>query len=460
MRRGWRALWPRRMVSQLLWLLALSLLLANLMAIVGIQYAGSLVHPMSRSLALERLAIAFQATQHLQPPDAAPLLASMRDGGARFWVDSQPEVPRFPMRREERRLAAELAERLGLPNVSGVTMQLERADGGRARGVLFSPARWQPLRLRTSLLLADGRSLNGVQPMIQAYEWWRLLSYSLPVASVPLLLISLFFLLRVVRPVRTLARATDQISRGEWMAPLPLAGPQEARELTQAFNLMQERLARHIEGRTQMLAAMSHDLNTPLTGLRLQLELLEPGPERDDMLESLNDLRLMVSETLNFIRGEASQEQSQRCDIGALLGDLARRYQLQGKAVAWPGGEGVAIACRPVALRRALGNLIDNALAYGGDATLSLRRVTEGVCIEILDHGPGIAPENLTRVLEPFVRLHDAPPPTQPEAGGGLGLGLAIARACIHAHGGELTLQNRPPAGLCAVILLPLGIRS
>ncbi|WP_433977605.1 HAMP domain-containing protein [Erwinia sp. E_sp_B01_9] len=140
--------------------------------------------------------------------------------------------------------------------------------------------------------------------MIQAYEWGRLLSWSLPVASVPLILISIFFIFRVVRPIRTLAVATDRLSRGEWTTPLPLTGPSEARDLTRSFNLMQIRLARHIESRTGMLAAMSHDLNTPLTELRLQVELLEAGQTREDMLESLNDLRAMVSETLNFIRGK------------------------------------------------------------------------------------------------------------------------------------------------------------
>ena len=448
------------MVSQLVLLLVAALLLANLIAIVGIQFVGSLLHPMSRSLALERLTVAWQVTQALDSPGASPLLAAMREDGARFWQESQPEVASFPMRREERRLASELTSRLGLPADMPIIMQLERSDGGLARGHIFSASRWEPLRLRTTIALADGRYLNGIQPMFQSWEWSRLLAYSLPVACVPLMLISIFFILRVVRPIRTLASATDRVSRGEWTSPLPLAGPQEARELTRAFNLMQVRLARHIESRTRMLAAMSHDLNTPLTGLRLQVELLDPGPAQDDMLESLNDLRAMVSETLNFVRGEASQEQSQRCSLTSLLEERVRRYQQLGKPVQWQGAEEIVIDCRPLALRRALGNLLDNAFTYGGDATLTLYQAADGVHIEVLDHGPGITPENLEQAFEPFVRLHDKPQPEQHQSGGGLGLGLSIARACIHAHGGELTLQNRPPAGLCAVIMLPSGIRN
>ena len=445
-----RRFWPQKMVGQLVLLLVMALLLANLVALLTLQLAGSLLHPESRSLALERLTLAYRAGN-------SPLLNALQEGGARFWQDRQPEVEHFPMREEERRLSRELKKRLVLPPGTSVLMQLERADGSLARGHLFSASRWQPLRLRTAVALPDGTYLNAIQPMFSAYEWNRLLAYALPVASVPLLL-SLFFMIRIVRPIKTLAGAAEQISRGEWTPPLPLTGPQEARELTGAFNLMQLRLARHIESRTRMLAAMSHDLNTPLTGLRLQVELLEPGPARDDMLESLNDLRAMVSETLNFVRGEASQEQSQLCSLTSLLDDLVRRYRMQEKAVAWQGAEEITLNCRPVALRRALGNLIDNALVYGGDAELHLYQNAQGVHIRVLDHGPGIAPENLAQALEPFVRLTDAP--GSQEAGGGLGLGLSIARACIHAHGGELTLENRRPAGLCAVIELPAAIKN
>lgn len=455
-----RLLWPRNLVGQLMLLLVVALLLANLIAIAGIQLVGALLHPMSRSLAVERLSVAWQANAQLSPQQSTNLLATLPKKTLRFWVDEQPEVQPFSMEREERRLARELRDTLALPASVSVAMQLERTDGGHARGHLFSFFSVEPLRLRTSVLLPDGRYLNGIQPMVQAWEWSRLLAYCLLVASVPLALICFFVIFRVVRPVRLLASAADRFSRGENTAPLPLSGPEEARELTRAFNQMQIRLARHSESRTQMLAAMSHDLNTPLTGLRLQVELLEPGEARDDMLESLNDLRAMVSETLNFIRGEASEESSQAVSLTTLLDDLVRRYQLLGKAVNWSGAAHILIECRPVALRRALGNLIDNAFAYGGDAALTLSCDDQAVSINVQDSGPGIAADKLAHVLEPFVRLPGTQVLEKRESGGGLGLGLSIARACIHAHGGELTLSNRQPTGLCATVILPLGIRS
>ncbi len=236
-------------------------------------------------------------------------------------------------------------------------------------------------------------------------------------------------------------------------------GPQEARDLTTAFNIMQARIARHVEGRTRMLAAISHDLNTPITELRLQMELLDDGPERDDMLESLDELRAMVRETLNFVRGDAVQEATVEISLTALIDDLAKRYATMGTPIGWRGASEIMCRCRPLALKRALTNLIDNALKHAGDATVSLFKAPDGdIHLEVLDHGPGIEPAWLTQVFEPFVQLSQTG--TDHPQGGGLGLGLAIARACVQAHGGELTLENRPPAGLCAVVRLPAGVAN
>lgn len=446
---------PKRMGNQLALLLVLALVISNAIAIACIQFTGALLHPVSRMLALERLTIAYQAAESLPAAEAGRLLASMNAGDTRFWIAAHPDVSPFDMRPEERRLVADLAARPPGAQGTSIVMQLESRDGGLARGHVFSAARWEPLRLRTTIQLADGRYLNGIQHPIQAYEWSRLLSYSLPVASVPLLLMAAFFMRRVVRPVKTLADATDRVSRGEWIAPLPLSGPLEARELTQAFNVMQERIARHVEGRTRMLAAISHDLNTPITELRLQVELLAEGPERDDMLESLAELSAMASETLNFVRGDATQESTSRLSVTDMIDDLAKRYRILGHQVTWTGAAPMMIRGRPLALKRALGNLIDNAIAYGGDATLGLRREADKIRLEIRDRGPGIDAACLEQVFEPFVQLGQHGDLGERKIGAGVGLGLSIARACIHAHGGELILENRPPAGLCAVVLLP-----
>jgi len=439
--------WPRRLLHQLSLLLCLALLASHLIGILLLHHQGSLLHPLSRNASLERLATAYHAARDLAPEQSAALLAYMGNRETRFWVGARPEVEPFAARAEEQRLANDLRARLGLAVESGLTLQLERVNGADARSHLLSPAGWAPLQLRSSLALGNGLYLNALQHPSGAYQWGSVLAYSLPVTTLPVLLVVIFCISRVVRPVKSLAQATERVSRGEWIAPLPLAGPAEAQELTHAFNTMQANLARHVEGRTRLLAAISHDLNTPLTELRLQVELLEPGEARDDMLESLDELSAMVRETLAFVRSDAVQEATCVRHLDDLLDDLGRRYTLLGQPLTWASGAGARLHCRPLALKRALTNLIDNALKHGGATRLSAHVEDGLIVIEILDQGPGLPDAWLEKVFEPFVQ--------RVPGSGGLGLGLAIARACIQAHGGELVLENRPPAGLCAVVRLP-----
>ena len=449
-----RAWLPNRMVHQLSGLLLLALLASNTIAILVLQQAGSLIHPLSRQSSVERLATAYQAAVTLNEQDAARMLAAMSSAPTRFWLSRVPEIEVAALRPEETRLATALRQRLALDATVGVGMQLERLGGGDARAPWLSPAGWDALRLRSSIGLADGRHLNAVQYPAGAYDWAHVLAYSLPVTTVPVLLIVLYCIARVVRPIKTLAAATERVSRGEWIAPLAVSGPREARELTTAFNSMQASIARHVEGRTRMLAAVSHDLNTPITELRLQVELLDPGATRDDLLESLDELRAMVRETLEFVRGDAVQEATEEVLLNTLLDELAKRYAVLQQPLRWAGGPPLRLSCRPLALKRALTNLIDNAVRHGGDAELRLSQAADGqLRLEVLDTGPGLPSDWLQRVFEPFVQLGRGG--VDAHGGGGLGLGLAIARACIQAHGGELSLENRVPRGLRAVVRLP-----
>ena len=450
-----KRLLPQRMMSQLGLLMVSAIVIANLLAVGGLQLIGNLLSPATRNLAVERIELAYLASQ-LAPGSPLPVL---RQDGARFWIADRAEVTPFPMRREERRLRDAILKLKGFAPDVQVTFQLERSNGGPARWHLFSTENSEPLRLRSTLSLPDGTYLNGIQPLDPAYAWIQLLSLSLIIMTVPLILLSLYFTHRVVRPIQRLAAAADALSRGDWTGSLPLVGPRESQDLTGSFNLMQQRLARHLEGKTRMLASMSHDFNTPLTELRLQIELMEAGEARDDMLESLIELQSMVSETLNFIRDETPQEKTCRCDLSKLLSDLTHRYGQKGESVTWQGESGITINCRPLAIKRVLSNLIENALSYAGEASVRLTAERNMVRIDVLDSGPGIPEKQLEQVFEPFVRLNDHRAARR-HFGGGLGLGLSIARACVHAHGGELSLKNRSPAGLCATILLPGAIRS
>jgi len=447
-----QALWPRRLANQLACLLVLALLVSNGMALLVLQRTGALIHPLSRSLSVEQVANAYLMALQAQGEVGAQASEALRGGPVRTWLAAQADVAPHAMRHEEQQLSVALAARLVPPPPHPARVQLERASGAMARSMAWLPTRQNRLHLRTSIPLPDGRYLNVLQYPTVAYAWSDLLAYALPVSSIPLLLVVLFFVRRVVHPVKQLADATERLSRGVWAAPLPLSGPKEARDLTRAFNLMQERIGRHVESRTRMFAALSHDLNTPITEVRLQLELVDDVALRNDLRDSVVELQAMVKETLDFIRDDVQQEGSALTSLSGILEDLARRYTTLGKPVTWQIVDGVHCQCRPLALKRALTNLIDNALRHAGDAVVQLHRQADGQTrIEILDHGSGIDPDLLEQVFDR---------PSRSTEREGLGLGLTLARSCIRAHGGELTLENRPPAGMCAVIVLPANVST
>lgn len=441
--------WLQGITPRLCLLFCAALLLAHAAAALVLHQTGALVHPLSYGQALERLAVARTAVERLPAAQAQALLRVLAEAPAQVWVAATPEVTPFAMLAEERRLTRDLARRLGQTE-DGLVMQLEGLAGDAARASPLTPAGWAPLRLRSSVLLPDGRWLNAVQYPARSDGWLTALGWSLLLGALPVLLLAWLLIGQLVRPLQRLTRAAEGFSRGERSRLEVRQGPREARELAAAFELMQERLLRHLDDRVRMLAAISHDFNTPLAALRVQLALLEPSAERDDMEESLAELDAMVQETLDFIRGERQTEAHQEVDLNALLQDLHGRYRALDQPVTWSGAAAAPLRGRPLALKRALGNLLDNALQHGGSAALELSwPAPQLLRLDILDDGPGLPEDQLEQVFEPFYR-----PPGQ-DSICGLGLGLAIARACILAHGGELHLHNRPQGGLCARILLP-----
>jgi signal transduction histidine kinase len=200
-----------------------------------------------------------------------------------------------------------------------------------------------------------------------------------------------------------------------------------------------------------MLAAISHDLRTPITSLRLRAELVEDAEARAKIVETLDEMREMTEATLAFLREEAAADDTRPVDIAALLDSIAEDLAELGLAVEMAPGERTVLACRPAALRRAFRNLIENAASHGERATLHLEADTEAVTVTIDDQGPGIPEADLERVFTPFTRLDEA----RGQDTGGMGLGLAIARTILRAHGGEVTLANKAEGGLRAVVRLP-----
>jgi len=255
----------------------------------------------------------------------------------------------------------------------------------------------------------------------------------------------------VTGPLSALASAADKLGADINQAPLAETGPVEVQRAARAFNTMQQRLSRFIADRTRILAAMSHDLKTPITRLRLRTEMLDDETLRGKFAKDLAEMESMVTQTLDFMRDASKIEAMQRIDVMALLESLQTDYQETGSEVAIEGTIAEPWRGRPNALKRCLTNLVDNAINYGARATLSLQDNAERIVIRVRDKGPGIPENQLEKAFEPFFRGEAS----RNRETGGTGLGLGIARNIARAHGGELSLQNRPEGGLEATLTLP-----
>ncbi|WP_298110866.1 HAMP domain-containing sensor histidine kinase [Bradyrhizobium sp.] len=306
--------------------------------------------------------------------------------------------------------------------------------------------------MRASIRLTNGQFLlfNAALPESGPSTSWQFLVAMLLMSGI-VVLASLWAVRRVTAPLGTVIRAAERLGRDVNAPPIVEAGSREMRQAAQVFNEMQARLQRILETRTRMLAALSHDLRTPLTLLRLRLEALPEREERDRMLANIADLDVMIAAILNFARDEAATEPLRRTDLTALLMAIVDDMADAGLAVSMTPTESVILECRPGALRRVVSNLLDNALKYGKTARVELLASPSTITIAIDDEGPGIPEAERQNVFEPFYRLE----PSRSRETGGTGLGLAIAQSIAQANGGQITLINRAAGGLRAVLSLP-----
>lgn len=302
------------------------------------------------------------------------------------------------------------------------------------------------VRLRDGLWL-DFRTTRIDQPPPWAGKTLQLLGLLL----VAVVGTGLFIAHKTARSMADLAEAAHRFGRGEDPPRLREHGPREVRETIRAINLMQERLHKHIQDRSRLLAAVSHDLRTPITTLRLRAEYIDDPEMRERTLATLAEMEAILSATLSFARDEAADESARSTDLAALVQSLVDDYVDLGGDVTYAGPERLIGRCRPVSLRRALSNLIDNAVKYGGRVRVALHQEKGGRVILIDDDGPGIPDADLDKVFEPFYRLETS----RSRETGGTGLGLSVAQTVVHAHGGTLTLSNRPEGGLRVSARLP-----
>ena len=325
---------------------------------------------------------------------------------------------------------------------------------GEHYALTFGDIPGQRKHFQAHLTLADGSPITlDVRPAAVPLAFW------LPVVLVlqlALLLGCTWMAVRIaIRPLTRLARAVETLDPNAHPTPLDETGPTEVAHAAAAFNAMQQRIAEYLKERMQILAAISHDLQTPITRMKLRAEFMDDSNEKEKLWSDLGEMEHLVREGVAYARSvHGVTEVSCRIDLDAFLDSLVFDYQDMNKAVSLSGKSAVVLNTRPHALRRVLVNLVDNALKFAGSAQLVVGSAENGdLSIKVLDQGPGIAEDELVQVMQPFYRVESS----RNRGTGGTGLGLAIAQQLVVAIGGELTLSNREGGGLCAQIRVGLG---
>ncbi|MXP65303.1 HAMP domain-containing protein [Roseomonas sp. M0104] len=328
-----------------------------------------------------------------------------------------------------------------------VRWQSGAATGATAAQDLATTAR---LEAEGAVNLPDGSHLwYHADPLQAQPEHATLLSTT--AMAFGILVLGLLVVRLIARPLRELSGAADRIGRPGQTVTVPEEGPREVRQAAQAFNRMQARIDRLIADRTQALAAVSHDLRTPLARLRLRAGFLEDAEVQRQVDADLDEMEAMIGATLAYLRGNEEQEEVRSADVAAMLQTLCGDAEDMGRSVIYEGPSQARLPCRAIALKRAFANVIDNAVKYGTSARVVLADCGRELVVHVDDAGPGVPEEQLESVFQPFYRLEES----RNRGTGGSGLGLAIARQAIGHHGGSVTLQNLAGGGLRASIRLP-----
>lgn len=310
------------------------------------------------------------------------------------------------------------------------------------------PALELPLDSEQKLVI----SFPSRKPPFGPPSWPTIGAYLLSV-SLAVMALAWFAVRLATRPISRLADAAQSLGQNLDTPPLQETGPSEVRRATQAFNRMQKALQAHLAERTQILAAISHDLKTPLTRLRLRLDTLPQGEARQKIEHDVDAMNLLIQEGLDYAHSSQLREPLVPVNLNMLVDTLVERYTDMGHDVQAQGHTQAPVRCAPRALERALQNLVDNAIKYGERARLTLIEAAKEVQIQIEDDGPGLAADLLEKVFEPFYRAETS----RNRDTGGAGLGLAIAQNLLHAQGAQVSLARHPIKGLIATVTWPLG---
>ncbi|MGD8568182.1 MAG: ATP-binding protein [Gammaproteobacteria bacterium] len=458
---------PQTLFGRLVLVMLAGLLIAQLLgAYILLRDRASSLYEASGWYVAQRVASIVELMDTLPATQRKLMLRSLNTSALRIKLDEAPRLAESSPDLHAMHLHTLLSNQLGKRPIHVAVLG---QGGPEERSPTSMPGppgmRHMPHGGTHPMLMASGPAAFAIEVQLSDEIWMSMVQvlpsghFLLPgklLAALAILLLSVVVLSLlavrwVTRPLVALGEAAERLGR-DINRPLlnQEQGPKEVRRAAQAFNTMQARIVSHIRDRERFLAAVSHDLKTPITRMRLRAELMEDATTRDKFMRDLNDMETMTVSTLDYIRGEQQREESKPVDIMALLESLQEDRQSMGQSVSLTGAS-TPYPAQPLALRRCLENLIDNAIKYGKEAHVIVEDTKQQLVIRITDQGPGIPMQQLTEVFEPFRRLEES----RNRETGGVGLGLSIARSIARAHGGELTLRNRSQGGLEVSLILP-----
>jgi signal transduction histidine kinase len=456
-------IWSRSLTVQFIGLLLLALAASQgVSAIVFWGERGEALQKAAKSEFLSRSASLAKVLESTPKTVQRDILQASGTTYSRFWVTGNAPDDAAAWRREAfDELSQPLPSFASLGNPTHLTAPQADARAASAQATttaadwrdlpakawpLSRPARFQYLDdgargsigLGLAVRLADGTWLNTAfaKPSVNAFGTPQS-TLSLTITALLLCGIAAFIARGITRPMRQMAVAAEALGRGEQVI-LPETGPADIRQTAEAFNRMQDRLQRFVADRTRMLAAIGHDLRTPITTLRLRAEFVTDDETREKMLSTIDELRAMAEASLAFAREESVVEPTRAVDLTALVGSLCEDLSDLGQDVTFEEGPRIAHRCRPDAFRRAARNIVENAVRYGGCARVRIVQGPKTVDMVVEDDGPGVPLGSREQVFEPFFRMEGS----RNRETGGIGLGLAIARTIVRAHGGDITLAN------------------
>lgn len=456
---------PKRLAGQLILLLLTTLVLSQFITLIfSLSETDNMIMRVEDNRTLRKSALVANVLEKIPAENHQAIVNLLTTYRIQYHLDSKPRIPSHLLNDAQDSKVKFLKETLNrsyekiyvhqypAPEhriifiIKNIFQHLFSYGNGKIKAVT------RPLLLSTSIMLEQDHWLNmTVYGRVSFPNWAFLTLTSLVVMSFVATLIVVFSIKGITKPLKELTSKAQLLGVGEDVKPIIERGPEDIKDTIAAFNAMQLRLQNIITHRTRSLAAMSHDLRTPLTSMRLHAEFINDNETQDRIVEKIDEMEHITNATISFAQQDSWSEKRRQVDLSALIDSLCQDLSDIGLTVECELNDRMSYSCRPSALRRAFSNLIENGVKYGHAVFVKIVEEDKTLKIIISDQGPGIDELQQKRLFEPFERLDES----RNHLSGGLGLGMTIALTIIRSHGGDITLQNRPSKGLDVVVMLP-----